>query len=52
MNIEQLTQKCDDLEKRVSQIEAYLRKDIEWHKKINNLSEELRKAQVYSEEQL
>jgi hypothetical protein len=46
MNIEELIQKCDDLEKRVSQIEARHRHEDEGWAKIRRDVEKLRDAEA------
>jgi len=46
MNMEELTQKCDDLEKRVSQTEAHHRREDEGWAKIRRDVNKLRDEEV------
>jgi BMFP domain-containing protein YqiC len=52
MNAKQLRQKCDDLEKRVSKLEAQLHEEARWHEKINRAAQKLRNAQGSPEARL
>ena len=47
MNIEELIQKCDDLEKRVSQIEARHRKEDEGWEKIRQDINKFKGAEAF-----